>query len=59
MLHKCNGKNLRETIVVSQDFPKFLGSPVTCSSQTVNTPHPPHPHSLNDQNPLSVKKGFC
>ena len=35
MLHQVNGKNLtsKETMAVSQDCPKFIGSPVTCSSQ--------------------------
>ena len=39
MLHQDNGKNLskKETIVVSQDCPKLLGSPVTCGSQRVNS----------------------
>ena len=38
MLHQDNGKNLstKEAIVVSQDCPKLLGSPVTCGSQRVN-----------------------
>ena len=37
MLHQDNGKNLstKETIVVSQRCLKFLGSPVTCGSQSV------------------------
>ena len=37
MLHEGNGKNLstKETIVVPQDCPKILGSPVTCGSQMV------------------------
>ena len=37
MLHKDNGENLstKETIVVSQDCPKFLGSTVTCGNQRV------------------------
>ena len=37
-LHEDNGKNLstKETIVVSQDCPKRLGSPMTCGSQRVN-----------------------
>ena len=37
MLHQGNKKNLsmNETIVVSQDCHKFLGSPVTCGSQRV------------------------
>ena len=37
MLHQGNGKNLstKVTIVVSQDCPKFLGSPMTCSSQMI------------------------
>ena len=35
MLQQGNGKNLsrKETIVASQDCPKFLGSSVTCGSQ--------------------------
>ena len=39
MLHQDNQKNLstKETIVVSQDCPKLLGSPVTCGSQRVKT----------------------
>ena len=39
MLHQDDGKNLsmKETIVVSQDCIKFLGSPVTCGSQRVKT----------------------
>ena len=38
MLHQYNGKNLitKEAIVVSQDFLKFLGSPMICGSQRVN-----------------------
>ena len=38
MLHQSNTENLstKEAIVVPQDFPKFLGSPVTCGSQMVN-----------------------
>ena len=38
MLPQDNGKNLstKEAIVVSQDCPKLLGSPVTCGSQRVN-----------------------
>ena len=37
MLNQSNGKNLstKETIVVSQDYPKILGSPVTCGSKRV------------------------
>ena len=37
MLHHVNEKNLgtKEIIVMSQDYPKFLGSPVTCGSQRV------------------------
>ena len=37
MLDQDNGKNLstKETIVVSQDCPKFFESPVTCGSQRV------------------------
>ena len=37
MLNQGNGKNLstKETIVVSQDYPKILGSPVTCGSKRV------------------------
>ena len=37
MLHQGNEKNLstKETIVVSQDCPKFLETPVTCGSQRV------------------------
>ena len=37
MLHQDNGNNpsTKQTIVVSQDCLKFLGSPVTCSSQMV------------------------
>ena len=35
MLHQDNGKKLsmKEAIVMSQDCPKLLGSPVTCVSQ--------------------------
>ena len=38
MLLQGNKKNMstKETIVVSQDCPKFLVSPVTCGSQRVN-----------------------
>ena len=38
MLHQDNAKKLstKETVVVSQDCSKFLGSPVTCGSQSVN-----------------------
>ena len=38
MLHQGNGKTMstKETIVVSQDCPKFVGSSVTCGSQRVN-----------------------
>ena len=38
MLHRSNGKNLstKETIAVSQDCPKFPGSPVNYCSQRVN-----------------------
>ena len=38
MLDQDNGKNLctKETKVVSQDCPKFLGSIVTCGSQRGN-----------------------
>ena len=37
VLHQDNEKNLstKETMIVSQDYPKFLGSPVTCGSQRV------------------------
>ena len=37
MLHQDNWKKLstKETIMVSQDCPKLLGSPVTCCSQRV------------------------
>ena len=37
MLHQGNGKNLSmiETIIVSQDRPKILRSPVTCCTQRV------------------------
>ena len=37
MLYQDNRKNLntKEAIVVLQDCPKFLGSPVTCGSQKV------------------------
>ena len=37
MLHQDNGKyfSTKETIVVAQDCPKFLGSPVTYGSQMV------------------------
>ena len=39
MLNQGNGKNLRtkDTIVASQDCPKFLWSPLTCGSQRVKT----------------------
>ena len=39
MLHQRNEKNLstEEAIVVSQDCPKFLRSPVTCDSKRVTT----------------------
>ena len=48
MLHPGNEKNLsmKETIVVSQDCPKFLGPPVTCGSQrckVVLSERPPQP----------------
>ena len=38
MLHRSNGKNLstKETQVVSQECPKFLGVLVICGSQRVN-----------------------
>ena len=38
MLQKSNGKNLstKETVVVSQECPKFLGVLVICGSQRVN-----------------------
>ena len=38
MLYHGGGKNLstKETIVVSRDYPKCLGSPVTLVSQRVN-----------------------
>ena len=38
MLHEGNEKNLsmKETPVMPQDCPKFLGSPVTCGGERVN-----------------------
>ena len=39
MLNQSTGNNLstKETIVMSQDCPKFLWSPVTCGNQRLKT----------------------
>ena len=48
MLHRDNGQNMsmKERLVVLQDGPRFLGSPVTCDSQRVGWLMPLIPHLI-------------